>query len=186
MTTNGTDTGREGPPPAAPEELFAVLESLGIASTTHHHAPMRTVEDSRALRGELPGGHCKTLFCKDKKGVLWLIVTLEDRRLDLKALARTAGAARLSLARPEVLWRVLGVRPGAVTPFALMNQSAGQVRVVLDQAMLERTPVNYHPLDNTMTTALAPGDLLKFIAHCGHQPQIMDMDSLETQGLPPI
>ena len=178
MTTNGMDTSREGPPPATPGELFAVLESLGIASTTHRHAPMRTVEDSRALRSELPGGHCKTLFCKDKKGVLWLIVALEDRRLDLKALARAAGAARLSLARPEVLWRVLGVRPGAVTPFALINESAGHVRVVLDRAMLARAPVNYHPLDNTMTTALAPGDLLEFIGHCGHQPQVIDMDSL--------
>lgn len=180
------NTSSEGPPPATPEELFAVLESLGIASTTHRHAPMATVADSRALRGGLPGGHCKTLFCKDKKGVLWLIVALEDRRLDLKALARAAGAGRLSLGKPELLWRVLGVRPGAVTPFALINESAGQVRVVLDRAMLARNPVNYHPLDNTMTTALAPGDLLKFIRHCGHQPQVIDMDALERQGPPTI
>jgi Ala-tRNA(Pro) deacylase len=118
------------------------------------------------------------LLFKDKKGVLWLVVCREDRQLDLRALERAVGAARLSFARPELLADTLGVAPGAVTPFALINDRERQVNVVLDRAVLGGEPVNYHPLENTATTQIAPGDLLRFIGACGHVPRLLDFDDL--------
>ena len=163
---------------ATPEDLFARLDVLGIRVTTHRHPPLFTVDEARALRGDLPGGHCKCLFLKDKKGALWLVVTLEDRRVDLKALERRVGAGgRLSFARPDLLREALGVEPGAVTPFALINDAAGRVGVVLDQDMLACELLNYHPLVNDATTAIAPRDLLAFIAACGHRPVVFDFDA---------
>ena len=156
-----------------PDDLFARLAALGIETTTHRHAPVFTVDDSKARRGDLPGGHCKTLFLKDKKGVLWLVVMGEDRHIPMKDLRRRIGAATLSFARPDLLMEVLGVEPGAVTPFALANDTAQRVTVVLDRAMMERDLLNYHPLTNRATTAIAPADLLTFIRWAGHEPAVV-------------
>ena len=165
------------PPPLTPDELFARLDALGITHRTYTHPPVFTVAEAAALRGELPGGHCKSLFLKDKKGGLWLVVALEERRVDLKALAAVLGAPRFSFGNPELLYEVLGVRPGSVTPFALANDPEQRVAVVLDKAMLEYDPLNYHPLENDRTTAVSPADLLRFIAACGHRPRIVDLDA---------
>ena len=164
--------------PKTPEDLSARFRELGIETTTYSHPPLFTVEESRRLRGDLPGGHCKSLFFKDKKERYWLVVTLEHRPIDIKDLERRIGAARLSFARPERLMEVLGVKPGAVTPFALINDAALQVSVVLDKAMLALAPLNYHPLHNEATTAIAPEDLLRFIAACGHQPSVVDLGAM--------
>ena len=165
--------------PASPEALLRRLDVLGIRHTTHHHPAVFTVAESTALRGELPGGHCKSLFLRDRKDGLWLIVLLEHRQLVLKALADHLEAPRLSFGSPALLYSALGVAPGSVTPFALINDDERRVRVVLDREMLEMTPLNYHPLVNTATTAISPADLLKFIAASGHQPRIIDMAGLE-------
>jgi len=163
--------------PATPDALFARLAALGIAFTTHHHAAVFTVEEARALRGALPGAHCKSLFLRDKKGAQFLVVCLEDRRIDMKALAGLIGSGRLSFGSPERLRTALGVEPGSVTPFAAINDPGAQaVAIVLDAAMMRAPLVNYHPLINTMTTALAPGDLLRFLADTGHAPRIVDLD----------
>jgi Ala-tRNA(Pro) deacylase len=159
--------------PATRDNLFARLDALGIATTTVEHAPLFTVEQSKALRGDLPGGHCKNLFLKDKKGALWLVVTLEDATVDLKALPARIGAARISFGNAALLEEVLGVTPGSVTPFGLINDTGQRVTVVLDQAMMARDPLNYHPLVNDATTAIAPADLLAFIRSCGHDPKIV-------------
>jgi Ala-tRNA(Pro) deacylase len=162
-----------------PDALFARFDRLGIAHKTHHHPPVFTVAESAALRGVLPGGHCKSLFLKDKKGGLWLCVMLEERSIDLNLLAERLGAPRFSFGSPERLWEALGVRPGSVTPFALANDPERKVAVVLDEAMLRCDPLNYHPLDNTMTTAVSAADLLRFIADCGHAPRIVPLEGLE-------
>lgn len=162
--------------PAVPADLFARLDALGIAYTTHEHPPLFTVEDSKKLRGELPGGHCKNLFLRDKKRNLFLLVVLEDRAIDLKSLRdRLEANGNLSFASPELLLEVLGVIPGGVTPFALLNDRQRRVTVFLDKKMLGMTPLNYHPLSNAMTTAIAPADLLRFIEACGHQPRMIDL-----------
>jgi Ala-tRNA(Pro) deacylase len=170
--------------PATPEALFARLDALAIPHRTHHHPPLHTVAESVSLRGTLPGGHCKSLFLIDRKGGLWLVVVLEDRRLDLKALSELLGAPRFSFASPERLLAALGVTPGSVTPFALMNDTAQAVKVVLDEAMLRHRPLNYHPLVNIATTAVAPEDLLRFIAACGHTPRIVALEAIDRAAMP--
>jgi Ala-tRNA(Pro) deacylase len=165
--------------PATPDDLFARLDALGIRHETHHHPPLFTVADSVALRGSLPGGHCKSLFLRDRKGGLWLVVVLEERRLDLKALADMLGAPRFSFGSPALLGDVLGVTPGSVTPFALLNDPGRLVRVVLDAEMLRRDPLNYHPLVNTATTAIAAADLGRFIAACGHEARVLELNGID-------
>jgi Ala-tRNA(Pro) deacylase len=167
--------------PFTPKELFARLDALGIAHRTYSHPPVFTVADATALRGSLPGGHCKSLFLRDKKGGFWLAVMLEERRIDLKKLARRLGAPRFSFGGADDLYELLGVRPGSVTPFALVNDVGVRVSPVLDAAMLEHDPLNYHPLANDRTTAVAPADLLRFIAACGHEPRILDLTAFERE-----
>jgi len=160
-----------------PDELLARLDALGIAHTTHRHPAVFTVEEARAHCGHLPGCHCKNLFLKDKKGALWLVVARDDAPIDMKALDRQIGAARLSFGRAELLMEVLGVIPGAVTPFALANDTEGRVNVVLDARMMEAEIVNYHPLTNEATTALRPADLVAFLRATGHEPRILAVDA---------
>ena len=162
---------------ATPDDLFRRLDDLGIRTITHHHPALFTVADSKRLRGDLPGGHCKSLFLKDKKGALYLVVALEDRAIDLKSLRKVVGANNLSFGSANLLEEVLGVSSGAVTPFALINDMVGRLAVVLDKDMLTKEMLNYHPLTNEWTTAIAPSDLLTFIAACGHDAKIIDFDA---------
>ena len=160
------------------EALAARLEAFGIATRTHAHAPVFTVAEAQALRGVLPGGHTKNLFLKDKKDGLWLVVAREELRVDLNALSKALDAPRFSFGSPELLMTALGVPPGSVTPFAVVNDKAGAVRVVLDEAMLVLDPLNFHPLRNDRTTAISPGDLVKFLRGAGHEPVIMKLPEI--------
>lgn len=152
--------------------LYGVLAALGIAWTTYAHRPVFTVEEAKKLRGELPGGHTKNLFLKDRKNALWLVVLREELSVDLNALAKLLGVARFSFASSEVLKATLGVPPGSVTPFALINDQGARVRVVLDEGMLTREPLNFHPLRNDRTTAIGAEDLHKFLRGCQHEPVV--------------
>jgi Ala-tRNA(Pro) deacylase len=157
-----------------PQQLFAKLDTLGIAQHTVEHPPVFTVEEAKALRGNLPGHHIKNLFLRNKKEEMWLVVALEDRAIDLKRLGEALGAGRLSFGSPDRLRRVLGVEPGSVTPLALVNDETRQVRLALDRGLNEDGPVNAHPLVNTMTTAIAPKDLLRLFEATGHVPLWLD------------
>jgi Ala-tRNA(Pro) deacylase len=157
--------------------LLARLAELGIRVRTVEHPPVFTVEEARHHRGDLPGTHTKSLFLRDKKGAMWMVVCLEDRALDLKDLARRIGARHLSLGSPERLQRHLGVIPGAVSPFAVVNDVERVVQVVLDREVLARDPVNLHPLDNARTTAIGAADLLRFLEAEGHPPRVIDLSS---------
>jgi len=164
------DTG-----PRTSADLFARLKTLGIHTATVEHPALHTVEDSRRLRGDIPGGHCKNLFLKDKKQVLWLVITLEEAAVDLKALPGRIGAARLSFGKPEMLMKTLGVAPGSVSPFALINDTGCGVNVVLDAEMMACELLNFHPLTNRATSTIAATDLLRFIEDCGHRPRIVNV-----------
>jgi Ala-tRNA(Pro) deacylase len=164
---------------AAEDELYALLDAHGIAYTHHTHPPLFTVADSQALRGELPGGHVKNMFMKDKKGAIWLVTCLEDRQVRIRDLEKEIGAKNLSFGKEELLWEVLGVRPGAVTPFGLINDRAQRVRVALDAQMLDCDPLNFHPLHNEATTTISKDGFLKFLTVTGHQPVQVDFDRLE-------
>ena len=168
-----------GTPPLTPEALIVKLGELGIAQRTVDHPPLFTVEQSKALRGKLPGGHTKNLFLRNKKGAMWLVTSLEDRPLDLKKLGELLGGGRLSFGSAERLMRHLGVVPGAVTPMAIVNDPEGAVTLVLDAGLLERDPVNVHPLTNDRTMALASADLIRFAEAVGHPPQIVDLAQVE-------
>ncbi len=164
---------------ASEDDLLALLDRLGVGYRRHAHPPLHTVEESRALRGEMPGGHTKNLFLKERSGGYWLATCLEDRRISVNDLSRAAGAKRMSFGSGEDLWRILGVRPGAVTPLALMNDSGGAARLILDRGMLAHDLINVHPLHNEATVALSPDGLLRFFAETGHEPLILDFDELE-------
>ena len=160
----------------SPQQLFARLEQLGIAERTVEHPPVFTVEEAKALRGDLPGHHIKNLFLRNKKEEMWLVVALEDRAIDLKRLGEVLGAGRLSFGSAERLKRHLGVEPGSVTPLALINDESRSVQLVLDRGLVDGhgEPVNVHPLVNTMTTAMASADLLRFFEATGHAPRWLD------------
>lgn len=165
----------DGSPPATPEQLFERLESLGIDTRTVQHPAVFTVEEAQRLRGELTGGHCKNLFLRNKKGRMWLVVCAEDSTVDLRALADRLGAGRLSFGSAGRLMEHLGVIPGAVTPFAILNDHDGAVRVVIERRLLALSPLNCHPLDNARTTAIATDDLLRFLEAENHSPEIIDL-----------
>ena len=157
-----------------PQQLLSRLAELGIAQQTVEHPPVFTVEEAKALRGNLPGHHVKNLFLRNKKEEMWLVVAIEDRAVDLKRLGEVLGAGRLSFGSPDRLRRHLGVEPGSVTPLALVNDTSLSVRLAVDRGLTDGGPVNVHPLVNTMTTALSAEDLLRFFAATGHAPLWLD------------
>ena len=162
----------------SPQQLFARLEQLGIAQRTVDHPAVFTVEEAKALRGDLPGHPVKNLFLRNKKEEMWLVVALEDRAIDLKRLGEVLGAGRLSFGSPERLRTSLGVEPGSVTPFAVINDTQHRVNLVLDRGLDDHDrggrPINAHPLTNTMTSALSLPDLLRFFEATGHASRWLD------------
>jgi len=159
--------------PSTPADLFAFLDRLEVPYSTVSHPPLFTVEQSRELRGTIPGGHTKNLFLKDKRGTYYLVVASEDAAIDMKGLHRRLGAkGRFSFGSADALRELLGVEPGSVTPFAAINDVAGKVAIVLDAAMLAHEVLNYHPLVNTMTTSISRAGLMAFLRACGHEPRI--------------
>ncbi len=158
--------------PVTPDDLFAFLTGLGIAHGTVTHPPLFTVEQSRALRGTIPGGHTKNLFLKDKKDAVFLVVAPEDAAIDLKRLHTRLGTARFSFGAADLMRELLGVEPGAVTAFGVINDTGRRVTVVIDAGLMENAIINCHPLTNTMTTSIARDDLMKFLLATGHTPRI--------------
>lgn len=152
---------------ASRDHLFALLETLGIQAQTVEHPPLFTVEQSKALRGEIPGAHTKNLFLKCKKGQLFLIVALESTPIDLKTLHQRLGSGRLSFGSADLLRATLGVEPGSVTPFAALNDVERRVSIILDAALMDFERLNFHPLVNTATTGLATDEFLRFLEHLG-------------------
>ena len=160
-------------PTCSPDDLFAYLDSLGIAHQTVQHSAVFTVEEARTLRGKVAGGHTKNLFLRDKNGTLFLVVASEDATIELKSLHRLLGASgRFSFGSAELMRETLGVEPGSVTPFAVINDGGGRVTVVLDTATMREPTLNFHPLVNTGTTTVSRDGLLKFLEATGHPPRI--------------
>lgn len=157
-------------------ELFAFLDHLGIAHRTIEHPPLATVEAAMAIWGGMSGGFAKNLFVKDKKSRLFLITLRKDASLDLKHIQPAVGASgRVSFCSADQLMEHLGVLPGSVTPFGVINDTMGAVTVVLEKALLELDPVHVHPLENTATTAVSADGLLAFLRATGHEPLVVDL-----------
>jgi len=176
---NQPDQAGEHPAlPAAETRESAVyhrLSALGISWETHAHAPVFTVEEAQHLRGSLPGLHTKNLFLDDRKGRFWLVVAREELAVDLNALAKMLGAPRFSFGKAERMVELLGIAPGAVNPFAVMNDREGRVTVVLDEMLAEGGTVNFHPMRNDRTTAIPSAGLVRFLESCGHGPVIVKL-----------
>ena len=168
----------------SPDELFDFLHKLGIEVTTRTHAPLFTVADSQQLRGQIPGAHTKNLFLKCKKGTLWLVVAVESTPVNLKTLHTLLGCGRLSFGNAELLGQVLGVQPGSVTPFSVINDAQGQVSVVLDEALFDYDRLNFHPLVNTATTGISQDGLRRFLEDCRHPPKILRFEEIENVDRP--
>jgi Ala-tRNA(Pro) deacylase len=162
--------------PTTPDELFKRLEQLNIETTTVKHPPLFTVEDSQLLRGQISGGHTKNLFLKDKKGNFFLVTVLEDAKVDLKSLHKIiGGSSRLSFGKPEKLLEYLGVLPGSVTAFSVINDTENMVKMIIDAPLMEQEIINCHPLINTATTSISRENLIKFLNAVNHEPQILNV-----------
>jgi Ala-tRNA(Pro) deacylase len=159
--------------PATRDDLFRRLDELGIKTRTIEHEAVFTVAESDKVERALPGGHTKNLFLKDKKGQLLLVVAEGRTAVDLKSLPAKLGVGRLSFAGAELLQEALGVTPGSVTVFALINDTEKRIAVVIDEKLMGYDSINGHPLTNTATTNIARDDLLRFIRSCGHEPRIV-------------
>jgi len=168
--------------PASPADLYAFLDAHGVAHRTLEHPAVFRVDEGQEIKAALPGGHTKNLFLKDAKGQIWLICALGETRIDLKRLPETIGAARLSFGSAELLEEVLGVTPGSVTLFALINDEARRVKLVLDAALLEPEPINFHPLTNTATTAISQAGLRTFLKALDISAKVVDFERLAVVG----
>ena len=161
-------------PPATSADLFALLDRLGVAHSTLEHEAVFRVGEGDEIKAALPGGHTKNLFLKDSRDQLWLISALGETRIDLKALPAFIGSGRLSFGSEARLQDALGVKPGSVTVFAMLNDHDRRVRLVLDKGLFDHALVNFHPLANTATTAVATEGMMRFLEHLGVQPMIID------------
>ena len=169
--------------PASPADLFALLDAHGVEHRTLEHPAVFRVEEGLEIKAQLPGGHTKNLFLKDAKGQIWLVCALGETRVDLKRLPVEVGAARLSFGSPELMKEVLGVTPGSVTIFALINDADRRVKLVLDAALLAPEPVNFHPLTNTATTAVSQAGLKAFLKALDITAQVVDFEHLRPVGV---
>lgn len=161
----------------SPETLMARLSALGVEFALHRHAPVFTVAESAAVEAHISGLHCRNLFLCDKKKAMYLVVLPNHVKVDMKKLGSVIGSDRLSFGSEDRLWTYLGVRPGSVCPFAVINDTHNQVKVIVEEGMMRAPTVNYHPLWNTMTVSLSPHGLLTFLRDCGHDPAILDLSA---------
>ena len=160
--------------PLTRADLLARFAELGLATETFDHRPVFTVAESADVKAAIPGGHSKNLFLTDKKGRVFLVTAEGDAAIDLKAISDKIGASgRVSFGKPELLMDLLGLTPGSVTPFGIVNDTEGRVTVVLDKAMMEHEILNFHPLENSATTSIRREDLVRFLEACGHPPLIV-------------
>ncbi|MGG7566911.1 prolyl-tRNA synthetase associated domain-containing protein [Rhodovulum sp. DZ06] len=168
-------------PPTSEADLLALLDRLGVQYTLHRHKPVFTVEESAEIEHSMPGWHTKNLFLKEKKGGFWLICCEAKRQVKVRDVVRAAGGKNPSFGKPEDLWRLMGLRPGSVCPFGLVNDAAREISLILDAEMMRAEIVNFHPLHNEATVALAPADLLRFLEHTGHAPALVEFADLPVQ-----
>jgi Ala-tRNA(Pro) deacylase len=168
--------------PLTPQELLDRLAALGIRADTVEHEPVFTVAESRPVKARIPGAHSKNLFVKDKKGRFFLITAKDETPIDLKRAHESIGASgRLSFGSADQLRDVLGVEPGSVTPFAVVNDRTARVTLILDANLMRHERVNFHPLVNSMTTGVSPDELIRFARATGHEPAIVRLPEPRTE-----
>jgi Ala-tRNA(Pro) deacylase len=168
--------------PTSPEAVLALFSQLGIDFKLHHHPPVFTVAEGEDIQRHIPGAHCRNLFLRDKKERMALVMLRNETEVDLKKLPPLIGLDRVSFGSPERLWQFLGVKPGSVCPFAVVNDTGKQVKAVVDHSLMACDLVNFHPLVNTMTVGMHPGALIRFLEHTQHLPHIVDLTAVAPAG----
>lgn len=158
-------------------DLFAYFATLGITTTTVEHEPLFTVEQADKIAHTIPGGHVKNLFLKDDKKQLWLLIAEDHAKIDLKKVSTALNTKNLRFANADLLWQTLGVKPGSVTPFALINDLEHKLKIVLDSSLLNFEILNAHPFENTATTSIALADFKKFLKSTEHEIQVIDLSN---------
>jgi Ala-tRNA(Pro) deacylase len=161
------------------DEFLAWLDAQGLPHRTIEHPAVFRVEEGLDIKADLPGVHTKNLFLKDKKGRLWLISARQDTVVDLKRADRVIGSARLSFGNEGLLKEALGLTPGSVTAFGLINDAERQVTFVIDRRLWEADVVNFHPLLNTATTGMDQATFRAFLDRIGVQPIVVDFEAME-------
>ena len=161
--------------PTTPDDLLAIFDELNIEYELYHHPRVFTVAESQAVDQDIPGEHCRNLFLRDKKKRMFLVVLSNNTEVNLNELQEKLDCARLSFGSPDRLMEYLGIYPGAVCPFAAINDKGHAVSIVLDAHMMAQPRINFHPLDNAMTVGISPDDLLKFYTHTGHEPLTLSL-----------
>ena len=161
------------------DDLIRILNDHGFKYFIKEHAPLFTVEDSKALRGQIEGAHSKNLFLKDAKANFFLISIEESASIDLKKTMQQIQSKKLSFAKPEYLQDILGIEPGSVSPFALLNDTKKQVKFYLDRSFLDSETVNFHPLINTATVNISPQNLIELIEKYHNPVNYIDLESLK-------
>jgi Ala-tRNA(Pro) deacylase len=164
--------------PATREGLLAHLDAIGADHLTTDHPAVFRVDEGEAIKQMIPGAHTKNLFLKDAKGQLWLISAEGHAAIDLKRLHLVIGSARLSFGNAELMAETLGVTPGSVTAFGLINDKGRRVRFVLDRTLAEAEQVNFHPLTNTATTTISRDGFAKFLSSLGIKPLVVDFAAM--------
>lgn len=162
--------------PTTPAQLLARFDDMGITYTLHHHRAVYTVAESEAVDADIPGTHCRNLLLRDNKKRNYLVCLQNSTMIDIKKLADVVGSGKLSFGSADRLWEYLGVRPGSVCPYSIVNDTKNEVNIFLDASMMQDEILNFHPLINTMTVSVAPADLLRFIESTGHEPHIVDLN----------
>lgn len=165
--------------PLSPKDLLKKLEELKIETKTYEHEAVFTVDESSKIKQQIPGGHTKNLFLKDKKGNFFLVVAEGTAQIKLNSIHGLIGAkGRVSFGKPEALMELLGVKPGSVTAFAPINDIGNKVSIIIDEPLLRHNLINCHPLTNEMTTTISKEDLLQFLKHVNHEPQIIQVSEI--------
>ena len=164
--------------PVSRQDLFDYLDKLNIAHNTLNHDPIFRVEDSLELKAQRPGANTKNLFLKDKAGKFFLICAQSDTNIRINKLHPILGCKRLSFGKTDPLLEFLGVTPGSVTLFSILNDTESAVTLILDAALMNHDIVNFHPLLNDATTAISSADMIKFAKATGHNPVILDFAEL--------
>lgn len=165
------------------EDLMRKISDLSIDTVMLSHQPLMTVEDQNAQKHLSHGAHSKNLFLKDKSNKFWMITALDDTSINLKNAAQQLGAGKFTFGKPAEMLDLLGITPGSVSPFALINDTANQVTFVLEKRMLEYTHQNFHPLRNDRTVRIATDDFIAFLNHIDHEPILLNPTSDATQPL---
>ena len=160
-------------------DLLKILKSNNIEFSVQEHAPLFTVEDSKSLRGIIKGAHSKNLFLKDSKGIFYLLSIEENTSIDLKKVTAPINSKKLSFANSKYLQSIMGIEPGSVSPFALINDKEKKIKFYLDKSLAAYEIVNFHPLVNTATVSIKSNDLIQFINNIHNPVNILNMENYQ-------